>query len=212
MAEDNALHDLEIATNAGGEAQAAAIADDIAYNNHALHDGLRAGLFTVDEISELPIVGPAFAEVDRHYPGLEARRRRHEGLRRVFGVMVEDVLVTSRHLIQELNPASAEELRAAGHPVIRFSPRLWGELKQIRAFLFARMYRAPSVLEMRREVTRVVEELFVLFMAEPGHLPEEWRADVADAEGETALARIVCDYIAGMTDRFALETHKRLIG
>ena len=212
LAEYDARHDLELGTHASAEAQVAATADDIAYNNHDLHDGLRAGLFTVDEICALPVIGPAFAEVDRKYPGLEARRRRHEGLRRVFGVMVEDVLITSRRRIQELNPASADDVRYAGAPVIRFSPRLWGELKQIRAFLFARMYRAPSVVAMRAEVTRVVEELFPLFLGRPDLLPEDWRADVAAATDETALARIVADYIAGMTDRFALETHKRLLG
>lgn len=212
LAEYNARHDLELHTHASGEAQVAAISDDIAYNNHDLHDGLRAGLFTVDEICALPIVGPAFAEVDRKYPGLDQKRRRHEALRRVFGVMVEDVLITSRRLLQEVNPASAADVRAAGQSVIRFSNHLFDDLKQIRAFLFARMYRAPSVVEMRTQVTQVVEELFPLFMDDTTLLPEEWREDVAQAADETQLARIVGDYIAGMTDRFALETHAKLIG
>ncbi len=208
----NARHDLELHTHAGGEAQVAALADDIAYNNHDLHDGLRAGLFTVDEIRALPIVGPAFAAVDTKYPGLEESRRRHEALRRVFGVMVEDVLVTSRRHLQALNPASAQAIRDAGAPVIRFSDHLWRDLQQIRAFLFARMYRAPAVLEMRQRVTKVIEELFPLFLADTTLLPPEWREDVARARDEIALARIVGDYIAGMTDRFALETHTRLLG
>ncbi|GGD29568.1 deoxyguanosinetriphosphate triphosphohydrolase [Sinisalibacter lacisalsi] len=208
----NARHDLELHTHAGGEAQVAALADDIAYNNHDLHDGLRAGLFTVDEIRALPIVGPAFAAVDTKYPGLEESRRRHEALRRVFGVMVEDVLVTSRRHLQALNPASAQAIRDAGAPVIRFSDHLWRDLQQIRAFLFARMYRAPAVLEMRQRVTKVIEELFPLFLADTTLLPPEWREDVARARDEIALARIVGDYIAGMTDRFALETHARLLG
>jgi len=208
----NARHDLELHTHASGEAQVAALADDIAYNNHDLHDGLRAGLFTIDEIRALPIVGPAFAAVDAKYPGLEESRRRHEALRRVFGVMVEDVLVTSRHRLQVLNPGSAQAIRDAGAPVIRFSDHLWRDLKDIRAFLFARMYRAPSVVSMRERVTRVIEELFPLFLADTTLLPPEWRKDVAEAGDEVALARIVGDYIAGMTDRFALETHARLLG
>ncbi len=212
LAEYNARHDLELHTHAGGEAQVAALADDIAYNNHDLQDGLRAGLFSTEEICELPIVGAAFAEVDAKYPGLDAYRRRHEALRRVFGVMVEDVLVTSKRLLQEVNPASASDIRHAGRPVVQFSPHLWADLKDIRAFLFARMYRAPSVVEMRKRVTQVVNDLFPAFLADPSLLPEEWRDDVAHAEGDVALGRIVGDYIAGMTDRFALETHERLFG
>ncbi len=211
LAEYDARHDLELASHAGAEAQVAALADDIAYNNHDLHDGLRAGLFTIEDICALPIVGPAFAEVDRRWPGLEAGRRRHEALRRVFGAMVEDVLATSRALLAEAAPGSVEAVRALGRPVIRFSPGLWEDLREIRAFLFARMYRAPSVVEMRARVTGVVEDLFAAYLAEPALLPAEWRADIARAPDETALARIVADYIAGMTDRFALQEHERLI-
>ncbi|MCI2398754.1 deoxyguanosinetriphosphate triphosphohydrolase [Aliiroseovarius subalbicans] len=210
LAEYDARHPLELDTHAGGEAQVAALSDDIAYNNHDLDDGLRAGLFTVDEICTLPIIGEAFAEVDRVHPGLDLKRRQHEALRRVFGVMVSDVLVTSKRLLQEANPGSVEDIRALGRPVIRFSDALWQDLKAIRSFLFKRMYRAPSVVVMRAEVTQVVEELFPLFLADPALLPEEWQADVAQAGDKTALARVVADYIAGMTDRFALQEHKRL--
>ena len=220
LAEYDARHDLELSTHAGGEAQVAAIADDIAYNNHDLLDGLHARLFDEAEISALPIVGPAFAAVDAKYPDLDPLRRRHEALRRVFGVMVEDVLITSRRLLQEVNPASVEDIRGAGRPVVQFSDGLWRDLKEIRAFLFAHMYRAPSVVKMREEVSVVVEELFALYLSNPDLLPDEWRADVAGAgakEGgkigdKTALARIVSDYISGMTDRFALGEHKRLVG
>lgn len=210
LAEYSARHDLELGSHAGGEAQVAALADDIAYNNHDLQDGLRAGLFTVDDIIDLPIVGTAFAEVDARWPGLGATRRQHEALRRVFGVMVEDVLITSRRLLQQVNPGSVADIRHAGQPVIQFSTRLWGELKDIRAFLFARMYRAPSVMRMREEVTLVIEDLFPLFMDTPKLLPEEWRVGLS--EDQTARARIVADYIAGMTDRFALQEHARLCG
>ena len=210
LADYNARHDLELHTHAGAEAQAAALADDIAYNNHDLHDGLRAELFTLDEIAALPIIGPAVAEVDAAYPDLDAGRRQHEALRRVFGVMVEDVLTTSQALIAEADPRSVEDVRALDHAVIQFSPGLWADLKVIRAFLFTRMYRAPSVVAMRERVTHVVEELFAHFQAVPSDLPAEWRAEIEAANSNTRLARLVADYIAGMTDRFALQEHTRL--
>ncbi len=210
LADYNARHDLELHTHASAEAQVAALADDIAYNNHDLHDGLRAGLFTDADIEPLPIVGPAYAEVDRRYPGLEANRRRHEALRRVFGVMVSDVINTSQAMLDTSGARSVEEIRALGRPVVQFSADVWRDLTEIRAFLFRRMYRAPSVMTKRAEVTRVVEDLFPLFLARPDLLPDRWRADLERADDQTALARIVSDYIAGMTDRFALQEHLRL--
>jgi dGTPase len=206
-------HDLELHTHAGAEAQVAAIADDIAYNHHDLHDGLRAELFSTDELAALPILDACFAEVDARYPGLNYYRRRHEALRRFFGVLVEDVIGYARAELAALAPRSPADIRAAGRPIIRFSKPLFDDLKVIREFLFHRMYRAPSVVEMRRAVTGVVHDLFPHFMAHPGELPKQWRKDVEGvADDETALARIVCDYIAGMTDRFALQTHARVFG
>jgi dGTPase len=185
----------------------------VAYNHHDLHDGLRAELFSTDELAELPILDACFGEVDRRYPGLNYYRRRHEALRRFFGVLVEDVLDQSMARLKELNPQSVDDIRGAGRPMVRFSDALFADLKVIRAFLFKRMYRAPAVVEMRAQVTRVVAELFPFFMEHPEELPKQWRKDVEDVAGdETALARIVSDYIAGMTDRFALQRHARLIG
>ncbi len=213
LAEYNARHDLELYTHASAEAQVAALADDIAYNNHDLMDGLRAGLFSEDDIAALPIVTGAYAEVDAEYPGLDPYRRRHEGLRRVFGVMVSDVIATSRGALAASGAQSVDDIRHLGRPVIRFSDALWADLQQIRAFLFARMYRAPSVMRKRDEVTVVVEKLFALFMQEPERMPGHWQADLAASDGsDTALARLVSDYIAGMTDRFALQEHARLFG
>ncbi len=212
LAEYNARHDLELATYASGEAQVAALSDDIAYNNHDLQDGLRAELFTDEDIIALPIVGDCYAEVDGLYPDLGSYRRRHEALRRVFGVMVSDVINESRRLIADLDPQRVEDIRAAGTPVVQFSPTLWADLKEIRAFLFARMYRAPSVVEMREKVTGVVQDLFPFFMDHPDQLPHHWKNDVDRAQDKVALARLVADYIAGMTDRFALQEHERLLG
>ena len=208
----NTRHDLELHSHASAEAQAAALADDIAYNNHDLHDGLRAELFSTDELAELPILRDCFARVDAKYPALNYYRRRHEALRRFFGVLVEDVIAVSRHNLADLNPQSVHDIRHAGRMMIQFSPALWADLKVIRKFLFARMYRAPAVVEMRVVVTQMVDDLFPFFMENTDELPKQWRKDVADAADKTALARIVADYIAGMTDRFAIQQHKRLIG
>ena len=211
LADYNAQHDLELATHASAEAQVAALADDIAYNNHDLHDGLRAGLFTDEALRDLPIVGDCYAEVDARYPGLGTKRRRHEALRRVFGHMVSDVIGMSGQLLEGSGANSVQEIRAFGQPVIRFSEGMWGDLKEIRAFLFRQMYRAPSVMAKREEVTKVVYDLFPLYVTRPHLLPGNWQLAVAGAAGSrTALARVVADYIAGMTDRFALQEHARL--
>ncbi|MGP3696314.1 deoxyguanosinetriphosphate triphosphohydrolase [Rhodobacter sp. NSM] len=212
LAEANAQWDLELHTYASAEAQVAAIADDVAYSHHDLHDGLRSGLFTEADLLELPVTAPAFEEVDGLYPGLEPMRRRHEALRRVFGRMVEDVIAVAQGRLEAAQPKSVEEIRQMGATVIRFSKPLYQELKVIRSFLFHRMYRAPSVMRERAKVTQVVNDLFPLFMRRPELLPQEWRRDVEAAEDETALARIVADYVAGMTDRFALQEHLRLCG
>ena len=210
LADYNGLHDLELSSHAGPEAQVAALADDIAYNSHDLHDGLRAELFSTDELAEMPILQDCFAEVDRKYPGLNYYRRRHEALRRFFGILVEDVITVSRQNLTELAPRSVLDIRHAGRPVVLFSNGLWHDLKVIREFLFRRMYRAPTVVEMRKEVTEAVNTLFPLFMQSPDVLPKQWRKDVAKAKDDVALARIVLDYIAGMTDRFALQEYERL--
>ena len=160
----------------------------------------------------MPILKGCFARVDAKYPGLNYYRRRHEALRRFFGVLVEDVINVSRNNLTELAPKSVHDIRHAGRMVVQFSPELWSDLKVIRKFLFERMYRAPAVVEMRVVVTNMINDLFPFFIENTDELPKQWRKDVAEARTETALARIVSDYIAGMTDRFALQEHERLIG
>ncbi|OIQ43514.1 MAG: deoxyguanosinetriphosphate triphosphohydrolase [Roseobacter sp. MedPE-SWde] len=212
LAECNAAIDLELHTHASAEAQVAALSDDIAYNNHDLHDGLRAGLFTDADILQLPIIGPAYAAVDEKYPGLDPLRRRHEALRRVFGVMVGDVIDTTRSTLSQSGVQSVEEVRALGYPVVAFSPGIWADIKEIRAFLFTRMYRAPSVMEVRLRMAAVVEALFPYFLANPLEMPERWHEEIKAVSDQTGLARIISDYIAGMTDRFALQKFELLLG
>lgn len=212
LAECNDRFDLELHSHASAEAQVAALSDDIAYNNHDLHDGLRAGLFEDDEIAALPIVDRAFGDVDARWPRLDPYRRRHEALRRVFGVMVADVIETSQSLLTAAGAGSVADIRALGRPVIRFSDPLWKDLQAIRRFLFRRMYRAPAVMEIREQVSGVVEDLFPIYLDSPMQMPRRWHDDIRAAPDQTALARIVSDYIAGMTDRFALQEHARLTG
>jgi dGTPase len=210
LAQANADWDLDLGTHASAEAQVAAIADDIAYSHHDLHDGLRSGLFTEIDLMDLPVTGPAFAEVDRLYPGLEKMRRRHEALRRVFGRMVEDVIAVARNRLDAAQPKSVDEIRAMGTTIIRFSKPLFQDLKAVRSFLFTNMYRAPSVMKERARVSAVLNDLFPLYMSQPALLPAEWQEDVAACTDQTALARIVADYVSGMTDRFAIQEHARL--
>jgi len=210
LADYNARHDLELHTHASVEAQVAALADDVAYNSHDLHDGLRAELFSTDELAELPLLDGCFARVDELYPGLNYYRRRHEALRRFFGLLVEDVIVQAQARLAELQPETAMDIRLSGRPMVQFSDDVWRDLKVTRKFLFHRMYRAPAVVVERKRVTKALDALFPLFMQQTDLLPKQWRKDVAEADGETALARIVVDYIAGMTDRFALQEYERL--
>ena len=210
IAEYVARHDLELHTHASAEAQVAALSDDIAYVNHDLHDGLRAGLFTIDEAMALPLVGDCFAEVDAAYPGLESLRRRHEALRRVFGLMVDDVLAESRHRLEARAPATMAEVQALDDSVITFSGRMAGDIEAIKSFLFRHMYRHYKVRRMRNKATGVVRDLFDIFHNDSGLMPEEWSDAAAAAGSEELRARIVADYIAGMTDRFALEEHRVL--
>ncbi len=211
LAEYDAEHDLELGTHASAEAQVAALSDDIAYNNHDLHDGLRAGLFDEGDLMALPLAGLAFAEVDAAYPGLDPMRRRHEALRRVFGAMVSDVVETSTGILNQSGARCVADIRHLGRPVIRFSDAMWDDLQHIRYFLFKNMYRAPSVMVKREEVTGVVSDLFPLFLDQPEVLPEGW-LDHVDVADKTARARSVSDYISGMTDRYALQEHARLLG
>lgn len=201
--------DLLLATWPSAEAQAAAIADDIAYDAHDLDDGLRAGLFRIEDMAEVPFLGGILKEVDARYPDLEASRRIHEIVRRSITRMVEDVIRHAIWNLERLDPQSPDDIRQAGHCVVGFSPAMAEAEREVKKFLFARVYRHEDVLAVRRKVSKVVRDLFDQFMSEPDLMPETWLENL-DGSNMSVRARRVCDYIAGMTDRFAIDEHRRL--
>jgi len=202
-------HDLELATWPSAEAQVAALADDIAYNNHDIDDGLRAYLFTVGDLDEVPLVGPVFREVRKRYPNLDGARLVHESIRRLIDRMANDLIAETGRRITDGRLRSAADVRALGAATVAFSDAMRANDRALKAFLFERMYRHYRVNRMSSKARRIVRELFELLHQEPQCLPTEWRQQ-ADEPGAPATARVVADYIAGMTDRFALDEHARL--
>ena len=208
IAEYDARHRLDLHAFPGPEAQVAALSDDIAYNNHDIDDGLRAGLFTIADLAEVPLVGPVFDEVVRRYPGIEEARLIHESIRRLIDRMVRDLVAETRSRLADSGAKSADDVRKLGSAVVDFSAGMRGHDHSLRRFLYQRMYRHYRVNRMSSKARRVVRELFQLLLAEPECLPEEWRSP--PTSGLAGKARIVADYLAGMTDRFALDEHRRL--
>ncbi len=205
------LEALELDQFAGPEAQVAALADDIAYNNHDIDDGIAAGLFEVDELIDLPVVGDVFRGVRIEYPDLTDRLVTYEAVRRLIGIWITDLVTETHARAAKLKPKSAADVRAMDAPLIAFSPELSERQRALRGFLYARMYKHYRVNRMRSKAKRVLADLFGVFLREPETLPPPWRSDAENAD-EFHRARIVCDYIAGMTDSYALEEHKRLFG
>jgi dGTPase len=203
-----ARQDLELATYPSVEAQAAALADDIAYNNHDIDDGFRAGLFSFAELAEVPIAGRALAEVKAAYPGIDGTRLLYEAIRRLIGAMIEDAVAEAERRLASLEPRSANDVRHAAAAMVAFSEAMQRELDQLRAFLTARVYRHPRIGRIMGEAEGVVRDLFKRYSDDPAALPPEWR-ELAPRE-PSAYARHIADFIAGMTDRFALAEHRRL--
>jgi len=209
IAEYNAEHDLELSTFASLEAQIASLADDIAYNNHDIDDGLRAGLFTIADLAEVPQVFAVFEEVRSRYPGVGEQRLIHEAIRRIINRMATDLITNTQKNIDASKITKVEEVRALGRPLAEFSSEMIIANKLLKDFLMKRMYRHYKVNRMAAKAKRVVHELFDFFLDNPDCLPTSWRA-LTDRAGTTRTAHVVADFIAGMTDRFALDEHSRI--
>jgi dGTPase len=200
--------DLQLWSYASAEAQIAAISDDIAYDAHDIDDGLRAGLFTIGDLEDVPFVGGIVREIARRYPNLEAARFAHELIRRLITWMIEDVAAESTRRLAALAPSSADDIRNADRAIIAFSPAMAEAERSIKDFLFPRMYRHERVMRVMGEAEGVVRDLLRHFVKAPEDMPEEWQSGLLSA-GEASRARRAGDFIAGMTDRFALQEHRR---
>ncbi len=200
---------LELESWPSLEAQVAAISDDIAYDNHDIDDGLRAGLFTLEELLEIPLVARGWAAVRARYPHVGEERLVPELIRDQIGLMVNDVLDETRRRIEDHAPPNADAVRNAGAPLAGFSEPVAREERALKSFLYARMYKAPPVLQVAREAERLIERLFAAYCAEPDRLPREWRLRDADP---VLLQRRIGDFIAGMTDRYAISRYEELVG
>ncbi|MFC3077572.1 deoxyguanosinetriphosphate triphosphohydrolase [Phenylobacterium terrae] len=202
-------YDLRLDTWASAEAQVAALADDIAYNNHDVDDGVQAGLFHLKELLDVPLIGPILAGVYQDFPDLDPQIVRLEAVRRMIGAMVDDVMAETLRRARAADIRSAEDVRMMDQALVAFSRERVEELARLREFLSTRMYRHWRVNRTRSQARRILAEMFQLFMEEPDVLPTEWFARLQNSD-KAGRARVVCDYIAGMTDRFAIEEHRRL--
>jgi dGTPase len=206
----NERHDLWLGSHSSLEAQVAAIADDIAYNTHDIDDGLRSGLITMEMLEELPLIATLLSEVRDRYPDLEEPRLIHEIMRRQITAMVEDVITVAQDNLADIKPQSADDVRLAGRMMAHFSDDFVKADRDIKTFLYRHLYRHPDVMRVRANATRIVRDLFSAFMADPGAMGDKHAgAEVSDL-AERELAQRVRDYIAGMTDTYAIAAHRRL--
>ncbi|NKK69977.1 deoxyguanosinetriphosphate triphosphohydrolase [Rhizobium leguminosarum bv. viciae] len=204
------LHDLELATYASLEAQVAAIADDIAYNTHDIDDGLRSGYLTFDMLEDIPFLAGLMAEVRGRYPHLEPSRFTHEIMRRQITRMVEDVIGVTQQRLSLLRPESAADIRAADQVIATFSEGMAETDRQIKAMLFKRIYRNPDIMRIRAGAAQIVTDLFAAYMASPKEMQSHYWVDHIAGLSDAPKARHVGDYLAGMTDTYAISAHRRL--
>jgi dGTPase len=208
MAEADAEWDLELGSWPGLEAQVAAISDDIAYDNHDIDDGLRAGLLEIDELVEPPLVGRLWHAIGKRHPGLSAEKKQRALVRDMIGHMVGDVLAETEKRVRDAGVETIDEVRATGRPLADFSEALAEEERELKQFLYRRLYDLPELKPVRVEAERVVAGLAAAYRADPSHLPEAWRR----GGDEVQLLRTIGDFVAGMTDRFAIARHQELVG
>jgi dGTPase len=207
--EYSAMHDLELWSYASAEAQVAAIADDIAYNTHDIDDGLRASLFGLIDLGDVPLAGEALAEVLRRYPDIELDRTVHETVRRMMSAMIGDVIAETGRRAGQFNPQSVGMVRAMPEPLVLFSDQMREKNRMLQSFLAERMYRHSRVVGIMERAQRVVRDLFGAYMDDADLLPQNWRVATM-TDDRARYARQVCDFIAGMTDRYALSQHQHL--
>jgi dGTPase len=207
IAEFNARFDLELWSYASLEAQIAALSDDIAYDAHDIDDGLRAGLFTVDDLREVPLLEAMIGDIDRHYPGLVDLRRGAELVRELISYLIAAVAAESQRRIERAQPMSPHDVRRHAGPLVAFPADVAEHEATIKRFLWQRMYRHERVMRVMRDAERIVADLFGRYQADPASLPAGW-LEGCDSEGDRA--RRIGHFIAGMTDRFALTEHQRL--
>jgi dGTPase len=208
MAETNAEWDLELGSWSGLEAQVAAISDDIAYDNHDIDDGLRAGLLHVEELIELPLVKRLWDAIGERHPGISIEKRQRALVRDMIGTMVGDVLAETARRVSEAGVATIDAVRSAGRPLVGFSPALEMQERALKAFLYQRLYGLPELVPIREEAERVVADLAAAYRRDPELLAADWRC----AGGEVEQLRTIADFIAGMTDRFAIARHEEVVG
>lgn len=208
LAEANAGFDLELESWPSLEAQVASIADDIAYDNHDIDDGLRSEILDLDALIELPFVARLWADIERRHPGLERARKLKALVRDGIGTMVGDVLTETRRRISGSGIKTIDEVREAGRPLVGFSTEMQAEERELKRHLYAKLYDSEALKPIRIEAQRIVGDLAQFYRKHPDHLPPGWQR----GEGETARLRGIGDYIAGMTDRFAIARHRELIG
>ena len=200
---------MDLSNYSSPEAQVAAISDDIAYNAHDIDDGLRAGLFDIIDLGDIPLAGEALGDVLKSWPKLDRTRLVHETTRRVLSWMIADVIETTHHNAKKLKPGDAQAVRELGQPLVMFSPQMAEKNRMLQSFLRRKVYHHDKITEIMGRARRVVRDLFEAYMSEPDLMPQGWR-DQGYADDQSDFARQVCDFIAGMTDRYAIEQHKRL--
>jgi dGTPase len=206
----NKIHNLELDKFPSAEAQIAANADDIAYNNHDIDDGLRANLFSLEDVKKLPMVGNIFRELENEFPKLDRARLVHEANRRMINRMIVDITRQTYKNIREFNIVEADDVRNLNEPLVTFSPGMSENIKTVKQFLGENMYAHYKVCRMTSKAKRVISDLFNMLYNEPECLPTQWRAKAKQATTDKARAEVVVDFIAGMTDRFAMDEHKKL--